>query len=59
MITLHFWQMAVARITALIIGIVVGTYWHEHFANHLIWLAAVGIIGSLYILYVVFGGRKG
>jgi hypothetical protein len=53
MIKLHFWQMAVARITALLIGIVVGAYWHELFSAQLIWLAAAGVLGSIYVLYVV------
>ena len=53
MIKLHFWQMAVARITAALIGIVVGAYWHELFSAYILWLAAVGIVGSLYVLYVV------
>ncbi len=45
--------MAVARATALFIGIVVGAYWHELFAAHIIWLAASGVVGSFYVLYVV------
>lgn len=53
MIKLHFWQLVVARATALFIGIVVGAYWHELFAAHIIWLAAAGVLGSLYVLYVV------
>jgi hypothetical protein len=53
MINLHFWQMAVARITALFIGIVVGAYWHELFIEHIFWLATGGILGSFYVLYVV------
>jgi uncharacterized membrane protein YgaE (UPF0421/DUF939 family) len=54
MIKLHFWQMAVARITALLIGVVVGAYWHEIFTEHLVTLALVGVVGSLYVLFVVF-----
>jgi uncharacterized membrane protein YoaK (UPF0700 family) len=45
--------MAVARITALFIGIVVGAYWHELFTEHVFWLAAAGILGSFYVLHVV------
>jgi uncharacterized membrane protein YgaE (UPF0421/DUF939 family) len=54
MIKLHFWQMAVARITALLIGIVVGAYWHEIFTMYILPLAVVGVMGSLYVLFVVF-----
>ncbi len=53
MINLHFWQMAVARVTALFIGIVVGVHWHELFSQYLFWLATVGVVGSFYVLYVV------
>lgn len=53
MIKLHFWQMALARATALFIGIVVGAYWHELFSQYLLWLATAGVVGSLYVLYVV------
>jgi uncharacterized membrane protein YgaE (UPF0421/DUF939 family) len=53
MIKLHFWQLAVARITALLIGIVIGAYWHEFFTFYTLPLVAVGILGSLYVLYVV------
>lgn len=58
MIKLHFWQMAVARATALFIGIVVGAYWHEMFVQHLLWLAVLGAVGSLYILFVVYRQYK-
>ncbi len=58
MIKLHFWQMAVARLTALFIGIVIGAYWHEHFAAYIFWLATVGLLGSLYVLYVVIKQYK-
>lgn len=58
MIHLHFWQMVVARITALFIGIVVGAYWHEFFAPQAVWLAVAGVIGSLYVLCVVIQQRK-
>lgn len=59
MIHIHFWQLAVARITALLIGIVVGAFWHELFTEHLIWLAVVGVVGSFYVLYTVVKGYKG
>lgn len=53
MISLHFWQLAVARVTALLIGIVVGAYWHELFIEHALWLAVGGVLGSFYVLFVV------
>ena len=53
MIKLHFWQLAAARATALLIGISVGVYWHELFSQYLLWLATVGVAGSLYVLYMV------
>ena len=53
MIKLHFWQVAVARLTALLIGIVVGSHWYELFATYILPLAIAGVLGSLYVLYVV------
>lgn len=58
MIRLHFWQMAIARITALLIGIVVGAYWHDVFAEYIIGFAFVGVVGSCYVLYVVYKNYK-
>jgi hypothetical protein len=58
MIRLHFWQMAIARITALFIGIVVGVYWHDVLVKYIIDFAVLGVVGSLYILYVVFKNYK-
>ncbi len=58
MIHIHFWQMAVARITALLIGIVVGAYWHDVLTKYIIDFAVVGVVGSLYVLYVVFRNYK-
>lgn len=58
MIRLHFWQMAIARITALLIGIVVGAYWHDVFAEYIIDFAVVGVVGSFYVLYVVYKNYK-
>lgn len=56
MINLHFWQMAVARITALLIGIAIGAFWHQLFIQYIIPLVVVGVLGSLYVLYVVVRG---
>jgi hypothetical protein len=53
MIKLNFWQMAVARVTALLIGIAVGSHWHEIFASYILQVAAAGVVGSLYVLYLV------
>ena len=50
--------MAVARITALFIGIVVGVYWHDVLTQYIIDFAVVGVVGSLYVLYVVFRNYK-
>ncbi len=58
MIKLHFWQMAIARLTALFIGIVIGVYWHEFFTRYITPLAVAGVVGSLYVLYVVMKQYK-
>jgi hypothetical protein len=58
MIHLHFWQMAIARVTAALIGIVIGAYWHEIFSKYIIPVAALGVVGSLYVLYVVVRSYK-
>lgn len=53
MIKIRFWQMAIARFTALFIGIAIGSYWHELFNSYTLPLLVVGVIGSLYVLYIV------
>jgi hypothetical protein len=58
MINLHFWQMAVARATALLIGVVIGAFWPEIFRDYLLPLALLGVLGSLYVLYVVINCYK-
>lgn len=50
--------MAIARLTALFIGIVIGVYWHEFFTRYITPLAVAGVVGSLYVLYVVMKQYK-
>ncbi len=52
--TLSFWQLALARVTALFIGLAVGAHFVDAIAAHALWLFVVGVLGSLVLIYSVF-----
>lgn len=52
--TFAWWQIGLFKIGLLLVGIAIGAYWPEVFAEYILHILIVGIVLSLYIKYVAF-----
>jgi hypothetical protein len=50
--TLNWWQTAFFKWGMLALGIVIGTYWHDLFSDHLLVLIIMAAASLAYVTYV-------
>ena len=51
-LTLKWWETGLFKWGMLALGIAIGTYWHEFFADYLVLLISFAAVSLSYIAYV-------
>ena len=50
--TYTWWQIGIFKLCLLVIGIVIGAYWHELVMPHLVPLLAIGAVLAVYLISI-------